>query len=223
MTELESLYNRHAVRRYKDIEIPQDVCKALEDEIKKCNLSSGLNIQLIKNEEKAFNSFIAKYGSFRNVKNYIALVGDKKDEKLDELCGYYGEKLVLLCQSLGLNTCWVYLSYKAPKGVIEIPRGDKLVIVIALGYGETQGNARPSKKFEDVVVGDNEKPGWFIDGVKAALLAPTAINQQKFTIELVGENKVLIKKKPGICTGIDLGIVKYNFLVGAKKENFEFI
>ncbi len=223
MTELECIYSRHAVRRYKDIKLPLGVCNVLEKEIKNCNLLSGLNIQLIKNEETAFNSFMAKYGSFKNVKNYIALVGDKKDEKLDELCGFYGEKLVILAQSLGLNTCWVYMSYKTPKEAIEISRGDKLVIVIALGYGETQGSQRPSKKIEDVVIGNNEKPDWFMDGVKAALLAPTAINQQKFTIELKDNNKVLIKKKPGVCTGIDLGIVKYNFLVGAGKDNFEFV
>jgi hypothetical protein len=34
----------------------------------------------------------------------------KKSDDLDEKVGYWGEQLVLLAQTLGLNTCWVGLS-----------------------------------------------------------------------------------------------------------------
>ena len=46
---------------------------------------------------------MAHYGKFENVKNYIAIVGNKNDQ---EKAGYYGEKIVLKCPELGLNTCW---------------------------------------------------------------------------------------------------------------------
>ena len=49
-------------------------------------------------EPKCFGSFMAHYGKFENVKNYIAIVGSKKDQ---EKAGYYGEKIVLKCQELG--------------------------------------------------------------------------------------------------------------------------
>lgn len=52
----------------------------------------------------------AHYGKFENVKNYIAVVG-KKSADLSEKAGYYGEKRVLIAQLLGLNTCWVALTY----------------------------------------------------------------------------------------------------------------
>ena len=54
------------------------------------------------------------YGKFKNVKNYLILIG-KKTKNFSELCGYYGEQLVLYIQSLGLNTCWVALTYKKIK------------------------------------------------------------------------------------------------------------
>ena len=53
-------------------------------------------------------------------------------------------------------------------------------------------------------------PEWFKEGVEAAMLAPTAMNQQKFIINLDGSTPV-ITAKMGPFSKIDLGIVKYNF------------
>ena len=48
-----------------------------------------------------------------------------------------------------------------------------------------------------------------------ALLAPTAINQQKFEIRLNEDDSVSFIDKGGIHSKTDLGIVKYHFEVGA--------
>ena len=65
-------------------------------------------------------------------------------------------------------------------------------------------------------------PEWFMKGMEAALLAPTAVNQQKFKFILhpgkVVETKTFVS--PWGYTRIDLGIVKYHFEIGAGKENF---
>ena len=66
-------------------------------------------------------------------------------------------------------------------------------------------------------------PDWFRRGVEAALLAPTAVNQQNFTFSLEGENRVRAKAGWGYFTKVDLGIVKLHFEIGAGKENFEWI
>ncbi|MEI3552822.1 MAG: nitroreductase family protein [Acutalibacteraceae bacterium] len=42
-----------------------------------CNQESGLHIQLVTNEPKAFDSFMAHYGKFKGVTNYLALIGKK--------------------------------------------------------------------------------------------------------------------------------------------------
>ena len=87
----------------------------------------------------------------------------------------------------------------------------KIVCVISLGYGETQGSVHKSKAVEKLCdIPENEQPDWFKEGLEAAILAPTAINQQKFHVSLK-DGEPVIKAKSGPMTKIDLGIVKYNF------------
>lgn len=216
MTLKEAVGQRHSVRQYIDKPLTEDVRRELSAFLAELNDESGLNMQLVCDEGKAFDSFMAHYGKFSGVKNYIALVG-KKSGDLQEKCGYFGQKAALRAQQLGLNTCWVALTYKKVKGAFNIGKGEKLVIVIALGYGATCGTAHHSKSMEEVFDGDiNAAPQWFKEGAKAALLAPTAMNQQKFKLLLNGD-KWEVKAFKGFYTKIDAGIVKCNFEIGADK------
>lgn len=135
MEIIQAMKNRHSVRQYTDKPIDPQVLQALQAEIDFCNKQAKLHIQLVTNEPKAFDSFMAHYGKFSGVTNYIALIG-KKSAKLDELCGYYGEHLVLKAQQLGLNTCWVAMSYKKIPDAFSVEKDEKLTVVIALGYGK---------------------------------------------------------------------------------------
>lgn len=220
MTILEAIKERHSVRSYKNVSISDDIITQLKNEIKSCNDESGLNIQLVTDEPKAFDGFMAHYGKFSGVQNYIALIG-KKSSVLDEQIGYYGEKIALYAQTLGLNTCWVAMSFSKgiTKSQCKIGKNEKLVCVLALGYGLTQGANHNSKSVDAVCTNPSEMPEWFIKGVETALLAPTAMNQQKFLFSL-NENRVSAKSTGGFYSKVDLGIVKYHFEVGAKKENF---
>ena len=218
MTNMEAITSRHSVRSYTDQVIPQDVLAQLQNEIDLCNKEAGLHIQLVTNEPKAFDGVLAHYGKFSNVRNYIAMIG-KKGADLDEKCGYYGERLVLAAQQLGFNSCWVALTYSKVKSAYHLNDGEKLVVVITLGYGTTQGVPHKSKAIEEVTKAEGTAPIWFTNGVKAALLAPTAMNQQKFTFTLNG-NQVSAKAGLGFYSKVDLGIVKYHFEIGAGKENF---
>ena len=228
MTILEAIEARHSVRAYQDRPLAADVVKAMEEQIAAVNHESGLHIQLIQNEPKAFLGTLAKYGKFRNVKNYLVLAG-RKTEDLDERVGYYGEHLVLLAQTLGLNTCWVGLSYSKVPGTYVLEEGEKIACYIALGYGETQGASHKIKTVKQVSNTSDTTPSWFKKGVEAALLAPTAVNQQKFSFEYVGEvdGRHRVRAKRGFSligyTQMDLGIARYHFEVGAGKENFEWV
>ena len=227
MTLLEAISARHSVRKYLDKEIPADIIAALQDKITECNNVGNLSIQLVQNETKAFTGMLS-YGSFSGVKNYIVMVG-KKTKDLDERVGYYGEQLVLLAQTLGLNTCWVGLSYRKVPDAYNVDKDEKLVCMIALGYGETQGVNHKIKTVEQVSNASDITPSWFKKGVEAALLAPTAVNQQKFSFKYVGmsNNRHQVRAKKGFSmigyTQIDLGIAKYHFEIGAGKDNFEWI
>ena len=106
MELIEAIKTRHSVRKYTDQPIETAKVATLRGEIEKLNAESGLNIQLVLEEPKCFSSGMWKYGQFSGVKNYFVMAGPKGKES-EEKIGYYGEKLVLLAQTLGLNTCWV--------------------------------------------------------------------------------------------------------------------
>lgn len=228
MTIQEAIEARHSVRAYKEQPLEEAVAKVLIDKIAELNQEGRLHMQLIQNEPKAFQGKLAKYGSFRNVTSYIVMAG-KKAEDLDERIGYYGEHLVLFAQRLGLNTCWVGLSYSKVPGTYVLEEGEKIACYIAIGYGETQGVCHKIKTVEQVSNASDATPSWFRKGVEAALLAPTAVNQQKFSFEYVGEengrHKVRAKKGVSLVgyTQMDLGIAKYHFEIGAGKVNFEWV
>lgn len=214
-----AMENRHAVRAYDgEKKIEKEILDILSQKTDELNTESGLHIQLVTDEPKAFDSFMAHYGKFSGVTNYVALIG-KKSDNLNEKCGYYGEQLVLLASQLGLDSCWVAMSYAKVKNAYRIEKGEKLCCVISIGYGNTHGTPHKSKSIEEVAVIKDDSPQWFIDGVKAALLAPTAMNQQKFGFMLDGD-KVLAKAGKGILSDMDLGIVKYHFEIGSGKEIF---
>ena len=228
MTIQEAIEARHSVRAYKDQPLSEETVKVLEDEIVTLNNEGQLHIQLICNEPKAFQGTMAKYGKFRNANNYLVMAGKKADD-LDERIGYYGEHLVLLAQTLGLNTCWVGLSYSKVPGTYELGKDEKIACYIAIGYGETQGVGHKIKTVEQVCNASDITPSWFKKGVEAALLAPTAVNQQKFSFEYVGmsNNHHQVRAKKGFSmigyTQMDLGIAKYHFEIGAGKDKFEWV
>lgn len=220
MNTYELVKERHSVRSYTDKKIEGKVKKELEDVIDECNKEGGLNIKLFLNEKKVFDSFLAHYGKFNNVKNYIILIG-KKTKDLEEKCGYYGEKIVLKAQELGLNTCFVGLTYGKGKVDYKLDKDEKIVCSIAIGYGSTKGINHKIKSFDEVSK-SSDVPSWYKKGIEYALLAPTAMNQQKFMFELLDNNKVKITTKKGFFTKMDLGIAKYNFELGAGVNNFKW-
>ena len=216
MDIFEAMEKRHSVRQYIEKPLGAEEALALSEEIKLCNEESGLHIQLVKDEPKAFSGFMAHYGKFSGVTNYIALVGPKGPD-LDEKCGYYGERLVLKAQELGLNTCWVAMTYSKIPGAFKVEKGEALTVVIAVGYGKTEGVPHKSKAPEEVSNVSANSPEWFKNGVRAALLAPTAVNQQKFYFTL--ENgKVTAKAKTAFYSKVDLGIAKYHLELGAGRQ-----
>ena len=159
----EAMKARHSVRSYSDRPIPEDIVRILKQEAENCNLKSGLRIQVITDEASAFEGFMAHYGNFRGVKNYIALVGKKSEE---EKAGYFGEHLVLKAQALGLNTCWVAMTFKksACKRNCRIEKGEKLLCVLALGYGAAQGVPHKNRAAEEIAPAFRPRPIGFGTG-----------------------------------------------------------
>ncbi len=231
ITLQEAIVARHSVRAYKQQPLSEEIVAELDKTISELNRVGRLHMQLIVNEPMAFQGTLAKYGKFRNVSNYVVVAG-KRSADLDERVGYYGEQLVLQAQRLGLNTCWVGLSYSKVPGTYILEDDEKIACYISIGYGETQGVSHKIKTLEQVSPsfknGAADIPSWFRKGVEAALLAPTAVNQQKFSFTYIGtkDGRHYVRADKGFSligyTKMDLGIAKYHFEVAAGKENFEW-
>lgn len=207
MEMLQLMKERHSVRQYKNQPIETEKRAVLDELAKSLNESGGMHIQVIYDEPKCFNSMMAHYGKFSGCNNYIAVVGPKGKE-LHEKAGYYGEQLVIKAQELGLNTCWAAMTHGKSKALIS--KGEKQAIIIALGYGENQGITHESKSVSELSDISPDSPDWYRAGMEAVLLAPTAMNQQKFKFTLDGEC-VKAESLGGFYSNIDLGIVKYHF------------
>ena len=124
---------------------------------------------------------------------------------LSQACADAGFPLDLVCGGQG----------KCGKCKVDRDADEKIVCVIAVGYGENQGVRHKSKPLGRLCdVAEPDMPGWFRNGVKAAMMAPTAMNQQRFHISLQGKT-VVITADAGPMTMIDLGIVKCNFEVAS--------
>lgn len=220
MTEIDAIRERHSVRTYKNKSIEKDLVEKLEKKIDELNKEGDLHLQFVEDAGNTFNRLLNRVMGLGSAPSVIACVGEDTED-LDERVGYYGEQLVLYAQQLGLNTCWAG-TFNRKNITAKVSAKERLVIVIAIGYGENEGRPHKSKKPEQVVSGSNVKPDWFAYGVEMALLAPTAVNQQKF--EIGYENgQIIWKDKGGILSKVDLGIVKYHFEVGVafgkKKES----
>lgn len=213
MDTMELMKARHSVRQFTDRPLEEAAVTALRSEIEACNREGGLHIRLVTNEPEAFQAGKTGYGQFKGCRNYLVIVGPKGK---DTEAGYYGERIVLKALELGIQSCWVALTYRKGKAQGAENDDEKRYLVVALGYGVTQGVPRKSKTVKDVSDYTAGDPAWYKAGIEAALLAPTAMNQQKFRFERDGE-KVLLKAGFGFYTKIDLGIVKYHFELGSGK------
>lgn len=220
MTLEEAMRARHTVRRYTDQRLPRDVLERLRERIRKNNETHDLTMSLVTENTEAFGPALRLFLA-KGVRNYLVLAG-KDTPGLDENIGYCGTDVMLFAQTLGLNSWWVGGTYSR-KGLQKnaAPEAEKLLGLIALGYGAVQGVPHKSRRAEEIAAYDGEAPEWFAKGTEALLLAPTALNKQAFTLRGEGR-RVSLTCDNGVFSGVDLGIGKYHFELGAGKENFDW-
>lgn len=214
----EAMLERHMVRKYTDKPIPESVVEKLNERVSRNNSANNLCVKLMTNDSNALSAII-KFILAKGVKNYFILAGDA-DADLEEKLGYVAADLMLYAQTLGLNTWYVGGTFN--RRVAKYVESKKVVGIVAVGYGEKQGAPHKSKAAKDVSSVDDETPEWFINGVEASLLAPTALNKQDYIITRDG-NKVKIENENGVFTAVNRGLIKYHFELGAGKENFEWM
>lgn len=220
MELIEAIRRRRSIRAYQKKEIEPALRKELSRWVEEENKKSGLSMRLLFNEPKAFQGWLAHYGSFRNTANYLVLAG-KKDASFYERCGYYGERFVLHAVSHQIDTCWTALSFSKRAVRPLLAEKETLCCVIAFGYGAEQGKARRRKEIEKLCHVEKEMPAWFHQAMQCVQLAPSAMNQQNYLFTLE-ENRVQAKALRGFYSAVDLGIAKYHFEIGAQNASWSW-
>ncbi len=217
MNTLRALELRHSVRSFTDKPIEGDTLAKLQAMVDDINHMYDLHIQLVLDAPKAFSGLLAKIVGFQNAKNYFALIAKKGRE---EDLGYFGMQLMAEAQKLGLNTCFASGTFSKDKDAYELGRRENLFAVIAVGYGTTNGNPHKSAPLDALAKLSGDEPDWFMEGLRMAQYAPTAMNRQKFTFVLKKNDKVVLKNSGGSAE-LDAGILKYSFEVGAAAKGHE--
>ena len=204
------------VRAYTDKPIPADIVEKLNERIAQMNAAHGVQMKLIAGEKAPVWGLMRLMGA-KGTRNFL-LLGSPDIPDAKEKLGYCGIDIALYAQTLGLNSWWISGTFG--RGAAQKLSGQTVQAgIIIIGYGVTQGVAHKSKAAEEVSAYEGDAPEWFKDGVKAALLAPTANNKQAFFLRGSGSS-VHIDCDNAAFTDIDRGIVKYHFEVGAGIENF---
>ncbi len=216
ISDAEAVRLRHSVRQYKPDPIEPSKVSLITDLIREINAESGLGLQFIGDAGKTYNRLFNRMSGLGSAPSVIACVGPD-DSSLDRKVGYYGEKLVLFAQKIGLNTCWTG-TFNARNLDADIPAGQRLVICIAIGYGTGSGRERRSRTAAQISSAEGSRTAWFDEGVNMALLAPTALNQQKFLIRLNSDESVDFIDKGGAFSQVDLGIVMRHFEIGSGRK-----
>lgn len=216
MQIIDTIPLRHSVRSFLDQPIHPAKAAQLQYVIDGCNRDFGTHIQLVLGDPEVF----AKKKAFQNAVNYIALVGSKKRDPQEAL-GRCGQMLALKAQAIGLNSCWVAGTYRKGKVKANIAKGEKLYAVIAIGYGENPGKLHKERPMKKRMKTPEPTPDWFLNGMDAAMLAPTALHKQNFVFTLE-ENGLVSLKSRGVCKKLNAGILKYHFELGAGKESFQW-
>lgn len=225
MITVETIRERHSVREYDGKPLSRAEFDALGAVVEECARESGLDIQLVSDNPEVFN-VIARFGLIRGCRTHVAFVVDAAKARgvaADEAIGYWGQKIVLAAQGMGLNTCWCALCSRKKSRAVVAP-GKKIRLIIAVGHGKTQGFSRKAKSVEALSSVECAKASaWFAAAMEAAQLAPTAMNNQNFKITLLSDGKtVRIDAPQSGLNVIDGGIVRCNFEIAANEAGADW-
>lgn len=209
---------------------PLEHAKKLRERMEIYNQKSGLHIRLVENDQDVMKGISAGYGLFSGVRHFFAMAGKQDEPHLNEKVGYWGERLVLDAELLGLGTCWVGGTFH--KEICEEKIGltpeEKLVCIILVGSVPKQKTIKESmvrlavrhaRKPLDELYTAEELDESFLDGMRAVRKAPSAFNRQP--VHFLYRNHTVFPQvpDPGSFQGIDLGIAMLHFEIGSHADS----
>lgn len=144
---------------------------------------------------------------------------------LDWRVGYFGELFALGAVSMGLDTGWAVLhETNDHHGSWRMLDGERMPAVIAIGHATRPGVAHRAKSLDLLGAVESgtlaDAPAWFVAGLSAAALAPSALGKQPFRFTLLADrHTVRAEALEGVQAEIGLGIAMCHFELGACHGN----
>lgn len=228
---IEAMSARHAVRDYSDQPVDEATLDDLRSLVDQLNERHGLNIQLVIDDGDAFGECPTHYGRFKGVHHCFALIGrDDDPADLDERAGYSGERLALEAVMRGLDTGWAVLhESREHAGAWLLDDDERMPAVIAFGHGNRPGRPHRSKPVQELGAVEGAPaddplsgaPEWFVKGLEAVQLAPSALGKQPVHFTLLADGRTIRGEAlEGVQAEICLGVAKLHFELGAGEGNF---
>ena len=226
MDIMQAIAERISVRAYDDRAVEAEKLDQLEACIRQTNDEGGLGMVLVRPEAGGSGLSLAKAMFAGRPSCYVALFAPKDEASRDRL-GFFGEKVVLLAQQLGLGTCWVFGTYDSASVAVAPRDGEVLYGVIPVGYAAEKAPLKQrtvraalrkrDRKPTSVYAGYATAPAWARAGIDAVIAGPSAVNGQPWTF--VDTPAGIAVTLPSVKSGIeyvDMGIAKLHFQLGAE-------
>jgi len=231
MDIIQAIEKRISCRAFTTRQPDDETVQKLEQEIAAINDEAGLHFQLYGPREDGTAISMASNMFASNPPYYAALVA-RKDPIEEEKLGFYGERLVLLAEMLGLSTCWVASTYDRESARVDLAEGEVLHDVLPLGYAPAKMPLKQrtirtairgrSKKQDELYRGPvplSQAAEWVQACVDAVWKGPSAINEQPVVFVQDALDAPIRAELSRVKTGMeycDLGIAKYHFQVVAE-------
>jgi len=223
--------------------------EALEDLDTVCHqfapFSCARSVLITDSAKSVYKGIIGGYGKITGAPAFIAFVGNIEDPFVQEKVGYTGEGIILEATALGLSTCWLGLFRRETVASIVEHRNEEEVLAITpVGYAMKAkhwqerlmtGFVRSHNRLplSELVRGLPEKqwPSWVGASLKAARLAPSAVNRQPWSFEVQEDGVTVSVRTRGpefrVSKRLDCGIAMLHLEVAAAdcgcKGEWEFL
>ncbi|MCL2620399.1 MAG: nitroreductase [Defluviitaleaceae bacterium] len=230
---LSAIEARRSRREYRGKYIDNHQLNKLRQLIDEYTTNGGVRMEMAADSGVAFNGLTKSYGMLSGVNNFVGMIAKKDDWLASEKLGYYGQLLMLEAVSMGLGTCWVSLTLKRENLPFTLAPGEEVLSTITFGNVDEHDSLKErfvrgmlnirNKTLEELFISDVEPPKWFINGVRAAQKAPSAMKKQPVCFRL--KNGVVTACVPDIgdfMNAHDLGIFKLHFQIGAGGGRWEW-
>ncbi len=238
---LKAIDTRRSRRQYNGMAIAQDIQKHLS---KFCTefqpFPHARSVLINKSPKRLFKSIIGPYGKIKGAPAFIAFIGNMDSPTVQEEVGYTGEGVIMEAEALKLATCWVggFFRREVASSFIKMTDNERIIAVTPVGYSLEHksleerlmtgfGWTHRRKPLSTMVTGlkEAEWPEWIRAALKAAMIAPSAVNRQPWCFKIEPDYITVSVNRPGmefnVAKRLDCGIAMLHIEVAALNHSVQ--